>query len=611
MFDSGHRLSTAARDHLLSAYSPEVVRDRAWRFADEPVSLPPDSACSVREATPPSARRPRSMRVDTILMDLWHASSDAEFLLELEACVDGLTHGVNFLFNGNRDRPRIMANHGSAREQPVVLTNTVQKALQAGHSVGPFSSLPWANLQVHPLGLVPKSSGGWRLTEDASFPSGDSVNDWTDVIPQQYEPWSRVIEHFSRVPPGSFFLQWDKADAYRSVPIRIQDQHLTGFFVPDLGFCFSPTMPFGFASSSFLWKRFMDLFILLLSRRLGIPKADMHVWVDDCLLILTPCASHALTVFGALVQAARRYSFLLHPTKFFLSRRVTYLGIVFDSVQGTLSIPPEKLAALAERLEAARSAEWWSLKQLQSLIGSLMFVSKCLRPAQAFIGRLIAVLRARSGAAKQARFRPPEWALEDLRAWLHILSVWSGTALARVRASSPPSLRFHVDAFGGSKSSDFAGVGMLCLDSREFATFQFTFPQRQLAHVQDTYSTLVLEFAAFPLLLSTFADVVKGRVVEVFCDNDGAVAVARKGYHAEPVMGGLCRLFSVLSVALDCHVVFNRVSSQENLADLLSRGDTARFLTELPWSTPPCERQPRLPAAADSEGVQCAFFSTL
>jgi hypothetical protein len=87
----------------------------------------------------------------------------AAFLLELEACVDGLTHGVNFLFNGRRHTARFQRNHGSARRQPSILREAVEKSIRCGHSVGPFSSLPWANLQVHPLGLVPKSSVGGAL----------------------------------------------------------------------------------------------------------------------------------------------------------------------------------------------------------------------------------------------------------------------------------------------------------------------------------------------------------------------------------------------------------------------------------------------------------------
>jgi hypothetical protein len=43
------------------------------------------------------------------------------------------------------------------------------------------------------------------------------------------------------------------------------------------------------------------------------------------------------------------------------------------------------------------------------------------------------------------------------------------------------------------------------------------------------------------------------------------------------VVGGLCRVLTALLVSLDCHVIYSRVDTQDNLADALSRGDPALF----------------------------------
>ena len=549
------------------------------------------------------------MRVDVLLMDLWQHSDDPYFLLELEACVDGLQHGVNFLFNGSRQHLRSNPNHGSARREPAALREVITRSIAGGHCVGPFPQPPWANLQIHPLGLVPKSSGGWRLVEDASFPSGDSVNDWTDSIPQQYEKWMQVVAHFARAGPNCFFLQWDKSDAYRSIPLREADQHLTGFHVPGFGFCFSITMPFGFAASAFLWKRYMDLFLLLLSSRLQIPLSDIHAWVDDCLLILSPCAAAALDTFSKLISTARRYNFFLHPTKLYLSRSVTYLGVTFDSTTGTLSIPASKLQQIRDRVRSAVSASAWTRTLAQQLLGSLHHVTRCLPLAKAFLGRLVAVLKVHHGPG---RFPPPAWALDDLHAWAHILDTWSGTTVSRLLTVSAPQLRFHVDAFGGSASSSFAGIGLYCLSTGDFAMHEFSPAQLRLAHVKSTYSTHVLEFAAFPLLLSTFSTLVRGTSIEIFCDNDGASATAIKGYHPSLIAGGLCRLLASLCVSLDCHIVYSRVDSQDNLADPLSRGSVADFQQRLSDSGSSFAHSPttcRSPPTELCATLQCCFFS--
>ena len=108
------------------------------------------------------------------------------------------------------------------------------------------------------------------------MPLGDSVNDWTADVPQQYERWSSVVDHLLRAAPGSFLLQFDKSDAYRSIRLRGVEHHLTGFHVPGKGFYYSPNCPFGFKASAFLWPRFQSLFLRLLSRRLGTPVADLQ-----------------------------------------------------------------------------------------------------------------------------------------------------------------------------------------------------------------------------------------------------------------------------------------------------------------------------------------------
>jgi len=154
-------------------------------------------------------------------------------------------------------------------------------------------------------------------------------------------------------------------------------------------------------------------------------------------------------------------------------------------------------------------------------------------------------------------------------------------------------------------------VGILCLESGEYSSQPFTGEQRRAAHVRKSYNTCLLEFAAFPWILSTFADRVRGRVVRVFCDNDGAVDVAARGFHSADAHGGLSRLLAVLTVQLDCFVIYTRIASQDNLADQLSRGRPDLFLQQARaagLSTALSAVQCRSPSAAACESVQCSFY---
>lgn len=60
----------------------------------------------------------------------------------------------------------------------------IEKEVQAGHVIGPFTQLPIKNLQISPLGVVPKKTAGeYRLIHHLSYPAGSSVN---DRIPEEF-----------------------------------------------------------------------------------------------------------------------------------------------------------------------------------------------------------------------------------------------------------------------------------------------------------------------------------------------------------------------------------------------------------------------------------------
>ena len=75
------------------------------------------------------------------------------------------------------------------------------------------------------------------------------------------------------------------------------------------------------------------------------------------------------------------------------------------------------------------------------------------------------------------------------------------------------------------------------MESGDYVVQAFSSHQSDLAVANKAVSTLIIEFSAFIWLLSSFHDVVRGSVIKVFCDNQGAIDVARKGYHAALVMG--------------------------------------------------------------------------
>ena len=56
----------------------------------------------------------------------------------------------------------------------------LQKELELGRILGPFSKRPISTLKVSPIGLVPKNDGGWHLITHLSYPVNESINCFID-----------------------------------------------------------------------------------------------------------------------------------------------------------------------------------------------------------------------------------------------------------------------------------------------------------------------------------------------------------------------------------------------------------------------------------------------
>ena len=68
------------------------------------------------------------------------------------------------------------------------------------------------------------------------------------------------------------------------------------------------------------------------------------------------------------------------------------LGIAIDNKNSKLSIPIEKLKNIKEICLSWASAHYCSKRQLKSLLGSLLYVSKCVKYSRFFLNRMLQVL---------------------------------------------------------------------------------------------------------------------------------------------------------------------------------------------------------------------------
>ena len=92
----------------------------------------------------------------------------------------GFINGFHLHYSGPREH-RESPNLKSAYEHKDELISKVKKEIELGRIAGPFNVLPLPNLQVSPVGIVPKSDGiSWRLITHLSYPKSVGINDYID-----------------------------------------------------------------------------------------------------------------------------------------------------------------------------------------------------------------------------------------------------------------------------------------------------------------------------------------------------------------------------------------------------------------------------------------------
>ena len=79
------------------------------------------------------------------------------------------------------------------------------------------------------------------------------------------------------------------------------------------------------------------------------------------------------------------------------STRVTCLGVLIDTDAGTISIPSEKLLQINETVQQCLLKHTCTKRQLQSILGLLLYVLKCVKHMHVFLNHMLEVLRSAHG----------------------------------------------------------------------------------------------------------------------------------------------------------------------------------------------------------------------
>ena len=236
--------------------------------------------------------------------------------------------------------------------------------------------------------------------------------------------------------------------------------------------------------------------------------------------------------------------------------RATCLGVEFDTLAMTKSVHADRLTEIQELLSSWSHKTRTTKRDLQSLLGKLSFVSKCVKNSRIFLMRIIDLLKGLKHHHHRVSLNKEFQ--KDIRWWLNFLAVYNGVYIILDTPWSAPDCVFATDAC-------LTGCGGICGDR----LFHTPFPDS----VCQKFSAIhQLEFIALLVATRLWGSRWTSLRIQVFCDNEAVVAVINSGKTSDPFMGAILRnmWLSVSSQEFEIKAV-HLPGATNRLPDYLSR----------------------------------------
>ena len=193
--------------------------------------------------------------------------------------------------------------------------------------------------------------------------------------------------------------------------------------------------------------------------------------------------------------------------------RATCLGFEFDTLAMTKSVHADRLTEIQELLSSWSHKTRTTKRDLQSLLGKLSFVSKCVKNSRIFLMRIIDLLKGLKHHHHRVSLNKEFQ--KDIRWWLNFLAVYNGVSIILDTPWSAPDCVFVTNAC-------VTGCGGICGDRIFHPPFPDSICQKFSAIHQ-------LKFIALLLATRLWGSRWTGLRIQIFCDNEAVVAVINSG----------------------------------------------------------------------------------
>ena len=471
-------------------------------------------------------------------------------------------------------------NLPSAMLQPEIVDQKLDKECKLGRLAGPFSFIPFQNLKISPIGLVPKKqSGKFRLIHHLSHPPGASINDGiseehSKVIYQSIDDAVKIINELGQ---GCFLAKTDVAEAFRIVPLHPSQYTLFGMKWKDK-YYFDRCLPMGCSSSCKIFETLSNALQWMARAKLGISHIA-HV-LDDFLIAnqRQEGCDNDLTKFLALcanLGIPTAPDKTTQPTK-----SLTFLGYDLDTQNMEIRLPDEKLVKGRKLIQECLQKTKVQLKFLQSVIGFLNFACGAVVPGRPFLRRLINLT---IGIDKPFHYiRIDKAGRQDLITWDTFLSNFNGRSMLLAdRWVLSDHIQLYTDAAGS------LGYGAVMGKQWFFGGWNEQWRGQSIT---------LLELYPIVLAIEVWAKELANSCIEFHTDNMAVSEIINKQTSRQVEIMALVRRLVFTSLKYNIMFKAYHVPGKYNvLADALSRLQVETFKKLAPHAEPRATLIPELP----------------
>ena len=398
--------------------------------------------------------------------------------------IDGMKYGYSLGYIGPISYHSYNKNHSSAENFPHHIEEYLKKELDQDTLMGPFETVPFEFCHTSPLMTREKStSNKRRVISDMKFPIESSINAY---IPKNtilgktrphHLPKSDDIITAVDFTYGQYYLYTlDIENAYKNLPVDPLDWPLLTFRWKGK-YYIENRLPFGSRNSSVTMQTVASAIIDILK------KFDITSWMYlDDLLVMSKGWAKAQKDVQTVTEIFKKLGLPTVPAKAQgLAQAVTWIGVVFNMADFTISVPETKLDQVIQNIQALYHRDTVTLTEMQSIVGKIVHISKCIIPSRIFTSRILAAMRKN----EEGKIKITKGIRKDFDWFINFAVAWNGTANMNPRK--------HIRTFQTSYESPF----LMATDNNYFYICNIQKTECRISDLQATVLNIAMAIDLF------------------------------------------------------------------------------------------------------------------